>query len=310
MSSDINGYFVRLRAHLRLDDSLENDVVRELAAQVEDRTDALVAGGMPRTQARRTAIDALGRPQTLAHLLRQAHFVTSWRETAFGASAFLLMALLIGAGLWRQPIAATGGGLLIVGVAVYGLWLGRPAWFYPWAGSALTIPIVFGFIAFEVLHRELANIAGGTITATGLAGITGAALYFLVGLVVVAAAVVVAVRRDWLDASVLLSPLPCALVWVIGIHGAGGVMADGSGAASGASAAVAGVYVCMAIVMALFLRATLRSLKVTTLVAGAVVLFAGATFLIDPTGNLVTLTGRTALLLAFLLSPALVARHA
>jgi hypothetical protein len=310
MSSDINGYFVRLRAHLRLDDSLEDDLLRELAAHVEDRSDALVAEGMAPDRARRTAIDALGRPQTLAHLLHQAHFVTSWRESAFGASAFLLMALLIGPGLWQQPLAATAGGMLIVGVAVYGLWLGRPAWFYPWAGSALTIPVVFGYVAFELLHRELAHVADGTVTAAGLAGIAGAALYFPVGLIVVAAAVLVAVRRDWLDASVLLAPLPCAFVWVVGIHRAGGILADGVGNASGAAAAVAGIYVCMAVVMLMFLRAPLRSVKVTTLVAGAVVLLAGASFLLDPGSDIVTLTGRAALLVAFLLSPALVARHA
>ena len=310
MSSDTNGYFVRLRTHLRLDGRIEDDLVRELAAHVEDRTGALIAEGIAPERARRTAIEALGRPQTLAHLVHQAHFVTSWRETAFGASAFLLMAMLIGLGLWHQPIAATAGGSLIVAIAVYGLWLGRPAWFYPWAGIALAIPIVFGYVAFELLHRELARVADGTVSAAGLAGIAGAALYFPAGLVVVAAAVLVAVRRDWLDASVLLSPLPCALVWVIGIHRAGGIMSEGAAAASGASVIAAGLYLCMAAVMLMFLRASTRSVKVTTLVAGAVALLAGATFLIDPAGGLVTLTGRAALLVAFLLSPALVARHA
>jgi hypothetical protein len=310
MSSDINGYFARLRAHLRLSDGAEDDLLRELSAHVEDRSNALVARGMAPERARRAAIHALGRPQTLAHLLRQAQSITSWRESAFGASAFLLMALLIGPGLWHEPLAAIAGGGLIIGVAVYGLWLGRPAWFYPWAGSALTIPIVIGYVAFALLHREVGHAIDGTITPAGLAGIAGAALYFPIGLIVVAACVVVAVRRDWLDASVLLSPLPCALVWVIGIHRADGIMADGAAGASGASAMAGGIFVCMSVVMLMFLRAPLRSVKVTTLVASSVVLLAGATFLIDPNGDLMTLTGRGALLLAFLLSPALVARHA
>lgn len=310
MSSDINGYFSRLRAHLRLGDGVEDDVLRELEAHVEDRTRALITGGMAPERARRTAIDALGRPQTLAHLMRQAQSITSWRESAFGAAAFLLMALLIGPGLWREPLAAAAGATMITGVAIYGLWLGRPAWFYPWAGSALTIPIVIGYVAFALLHREVASLAAGPPTPLGVAGIGGAALYFPIGFVVVAAAVLVAVKRDWLDASVLLSPLPCALVWVIGIHRAGGVLADGAAGASGASAAVGGVYLCMAVVMVIFLRAPLRTIKVTTLVASSIALLAGTTFLIAPQGDVVMLTGRAALLLGFLLSPALVARHA
>lgn len=309
MSSDIHGYLASLRAHLRLDDNIESDLVRELAAHVEDRTAALVATGLAPERAQRSAIDALGRPQTLAHLLRQAHYVTPWLEVAFGAAAFALMAMMIGAGLWQQPLASAGGGGMIVGVALYGLWLGRPAWFYPWAGSALTIPLVLGYAAFELLHRELPRAFDGTVTATGLAGIAGAALYFPVGLIVVAAAILVAVRRDWLDASVLLSPLPCAFVWVVDIHRAGGITSSAA-AGSSASAIVAGTYLCMALVIAVFLRTRVRSVKVSTLIGAAVALLAGSTIIMDPSGDLVMLTGRAALLVAFLLSPALVARHA
>lgn len=309
MSSDIHGYLARLRTHLRLDANIESDLVRELAAHVEDRTAALVATGVAPDRAEREAIVALGRPQTLAHLVRQAHNVTPWIEVLFGAAAFLLMAVMIGPGLWRQPLPAAAGGSLIICVALYGLWLGRPAWFYPWAGSALTIPLVLGYAAFDLLHRELPRAFDGTVTATGLAGIAGAALYFPVGLIVMAAAVLVAVRRDWLDASVLLSPLPCAFVWVVDIHRAGGITSSAA-AGSSTSAMVAGVYVCMALAIALFLRASLRSVKVTTLTGAAVMLLAGSTLLVDPGGDLVSLTGRAALLLAFLLSPALVARHA
>ena len=309
MSSETTAYFERLRMHLRLGDPVESDLVRELATHVEDRVGQLVADGMPEARARETAMAGLGRPQTLAHLVRQAHLVTPWVEALAGAAAFLLVGLMIGTGLWQQPIAAAAAGTLVIAVTLYGLWLGRPAWFYPWAGIALTIPIIVGYIAFAVMHREVPLLLDGTAGPLGLAGFAGSLLYFAVGLVVVAAAMLVAVRRDWLDASVLISPLPCALVWVIAIHRAGGITSAGA-ALTDTGALLCAIYVCMAVAAVVFLRAPVRSLKVTTLVGAALVLFLGSTLLLDPSGGLVSFAGRAALLLAFLLSPALVARQA
>jgi hypothetical protein len=308
MSSEVARYFVRLRAHLRLGDGFESEIVRELQAHIDDRVAELGRNGVQEDRARGVAIRALGRPQTLAHLLRQAEMVTPWAEALFGAAAFVLLALMIGPGLWQQPLAALAASMLVVGVTLYGLWAGRPAWFYPWAGVALTIPVMVGYVAFELLHRELPSIATHP-GPVALAGVTGSALYFAVGLVVVGAAVAVAVRRDWLDASILLSPLPGVLVWVISQHRSGGILNDAN-PVSVTSALLCGVFVCMALATVLFLRAPERSLKVTTLVGSALVLFAGSTFLLDPAGDVVTMAGRAALLLAFLLSPALVARHA
>ena len=309
MSSETTAYFERLRMHLRLGDPVESDLVRELATHVEDRVGQLVADGMPEARARETAMAGLGRPQTLAHLVRQAHLVTPWTEALAGAAAFLLVGLMIGTGLWQQPLAAAAAGTLVIAVTLYGLWLGRPAWFYPWAGIALTIPIIVGYIAFAVMHREVPLLLDGTAGPLGLAGFAGSLLYFAVGLVVVAAAMLVAVCRDWLDASVLISPLPCALVWVIAIHRAGGITSAGA-ALTDTGALLCAIYVCMAVAAVVFLRAPVRSLKVTTLVGAALVLFLGSTLLLDPSGGFVSFAGRAALLLAFLLSPALVARQA
>ena len=309
MSSEVAGYFERLRAHLQLGESVESDVMRELSAHVEDRVAELGRRGVPENRARRMALDGFGRPRTLAHLLRQAQMVTPWSEALLGASAFLFVALIVGVQLWHMPVLAVGAAAAVVALTLYGLWLGRPAWFYPWAGAALTIPLAAGYIAFAVLHRELPRLLDGSTNNLALAGIAGAALYFPVGLFVVVAAVMVAVRRDWLDASILLSPLPGALVAIIGLHRAGGLTA-GSGVLSGTALMLFGIYLCMSMATLVVLRAPVRSLKVTMLVGSALVLLSGSTLLLDPSGGLVTLGGRAALLVAFLLSPALVARHA
>jgi hypothetical protein len=309
MSSDVAGYLDRLRTHLRLGGGSDADVMRELAAHVEDRVEELVRRGVPAVRAQRIALDGLGRPRTLAHLLQQAHLITPWRDALFGAGAFAFLATVVGAQLWRVPALAGPSAAIVIAVTLYGLWLGRPAWFYPWAGVALSLPLVAGYIAFALLLRAAAMLSGGDVTPLALAGVAGAALYFPVGLVVVAAAILVAARRDWLDASVLLSPLPGVLVLIIAAHRAGG-LASGADPVPTAALMLLATYGCASLGALLFLRAPTRQLKVMLLIGGALVLLGGATLLAWPDGGVVTLAGRAALLLAFLLSPALVARHA
>lgn len=308
MSSEVAGYFERLRNHLRLGDTFESDdVMRELSAHVEDRVAELVRTGMSPSRAEHAVLSGFGRPRTLAHLVRQAHLVTPWADALLGAAAFVFLAVIVGAELWHVPAFAAGGAGLVVALTLYGLWQGRPSWFYPWAGAALTLPLAAGYIAFAVLHREAPALTAGP-HALALAGVAGALLYFPIGLFVVAAAVLVAVRRDWLDASVLLSPLPGVLVEIIAVHRAGG-LASGGQPLTG-SALLFGVYLGMAIATLAFLRASTRNVKVMTLVGSAVGLWAVSTLLVDPGGGIVALAARGALLVGFLLSPALVARHA
>lgn len=309
MSSEVAGYFERLRTHLRLGDGFESEeVLRELAAHVDDRVGELVSRGASRERAAGVALRGFGRPRTLAHLVRQARFVTTWGDAFLGAAAFVLLAAVLGAELWRVPLLLFAAASLIVGITLFGLWQGRPAWFYPWAGAALTLPLAAGYIAFAVLHRELPQLTHSP-GMLALAGMAGALLYFPVGLFVVAAAVLVAVRRDWLDASVLLSPLPGVLAAIVGVHRAGGPAASGQALSDG-SALLFAVYLCMGIATLACLRAPTRNIKVITLVVGAIALLSVSSLLLNPSGSLVILAARGALLVGFLLSPALVARHA
>jgi hypothetical protein len=309
MSSETARYVQRLRGHLRLGDALEAEFLREIEAHVEDRTAALVARGMSPRHAQRRALEGFGRPQTLAHLMRQAHLRTSWMEAALGAAPFVLLALLLGPGLWRDPFVAAAAAAAVGGVTVYGLWLGRPGWVYHWAGVALLMPVFAGYIAFAVLSRQLPPLVHGNANEFELAGLAGASLYFPVGAIVVGASVLVAARRDWLDASMLLSPLPIVFAWVIQVHRGDGLL-HADAALGGMAPALALACLCAAAAAVVFLRARTRTLKFVTLFGSALLVLAAVSLLIDPTGGVVTLAARATMLLAFLLSPALVARHA
>jgi hypothetical protein len=251
------------------------------------------------------AVARLGRPQTLAHLLRQAHMVAQWREAALGALPMIIAAVLIGPRLWQWAPAAAAAAVLIVGMTLYGLWRGRPAWFYPWAGLALTLPLIAGYLAFLLLKRG-PGLGDGAALSTAAFGF--GVLYFPVGVLVVSGAVLVAVRRDWLDASVLLSPLPVALVWIISVHRAGGIL-DADDSLAGTSQILAGACLCMATAIVVMMRARTRALKVAVLVSVAVALIAVGDLAASPSATFVVTAARSAVLVGFLLSPALVARR-
>lgn len=309
MSSEAARYFEQLRSHLHLGERIEADVLRELQTHVEDRVDDLVRRGVPEARALEIAIRGLGRPRTLAHLMRQAHLVTPWNEALLGAAPLALLAPVIGLELWRHGAVIAPVAVVIVVVTLYGLWLGRPAWFYPWAGVALTIPLYAGYLAFLLLSHGMPRLLHGEDSLWAWVGVGGAVLYFPVGAIVMAGAVLVAVRRDWLDASVLLSPLPGALACIIAVHDAGGLTSFGAPSTS-TSLTLGSVYLAMAVAAVVFLKAPTRELKVTTLVGSALFLLLASSLVADADVGLVSLGARSVLLLAFLLSPALVARHA
>ena len=300
-------YFDRLREHLRLDDSVESDIVRELQSHVEDGVEQLVRDGASEHDARASIIGRLGRPQTLAHLMRRAHLVTPLPEAIAGAAPLLLMAALIAGTVWQQPMIALAASVLVVLVTLFGLFEGRPTWFYPWAGVALTMPLVAGYIAFEVLREQIPALAAGGGSATVVLGIAGAALYFPVGLIVVVTAVLVAARRDWLDASVLLSPLPGVFVWIVAVHHAGGIR-HANASMAGTSQLLGVAYVCIAFATIAVLRSRSRTTKIATMLVVALALVSLGTPL-DSQAALLTIGLRASLLGAFLLSPALVVRQ-
>ena len=303
-----SAFFQRLCAQLDLDEPARREVLRELEDHVEDAVERLSRDGTPADDARRMVILRFGRPNTFAHLMRQAYAVTPWREAVLGAVPALLLAPIVAARLWQSPVVAATIALLIVTVTLYGLWLGRPPWFYPWAGIALSLPLIAGYIAFAVVGDGIADMRQGAVDASSLLGIVGGGIYFPVGLIIVSGAILVSVRRDWIDASVLLSPLPAAIVWIVAVHRAGGLV-DTDASIAGTSNLLGATLICMAVATVALLRAPARSTKVATLIAGALfILLSGSLVAADTSAP--AFVARSVMLIAFLLSPMLVARHA
>ena len=299
----IHSYIDRLRTHLHLSPSEEEEVVRELRAHMEDRLAELERTGLGREEAERALLHRFDQPQMLARRFQEAHIQTSWHDASIAAAAFLLASALFATHLWSQPIAFLGVASIIVGVTLYGVWQGRPAWFYAWAGLALTLLSLCGYIAFVQMDRAVRLLLDGGFDALSMVGLAGAALYFPVALVLLASSIRSACRRDWLNASLMLSPSAPVVFWLASLHQSGGVLNAGS-AVAGADNALAATFLAMALAAAIFIRARTRGAKVATLVATSVLMLLVFSSVYDLQPSLLDLTVRTLLLLGFIFSPA------
>lgn len=300
-------YFRRLQRHLALEPGAERELVRELADHVEDRVDSLIARGIDPGEARRRVLEGFGRPETFAHLIRQARLHARWQEAAIAALPAGAAAILLAFGIWRHPPVVAAFALAIVGGTLFGLWRGRPTWFYPWAGVALTFPFFVGYFAYLVVGSGIDEATRGTATPLDLAGLAGATMYFPLAAFVVVTALLIALQRDWLDASVLLTPLPPAIAWLAHMHDAGGVF-DAGAAGDPFSTLIAFVYVGIGLATAAIIRAPTRRLRVGTLVVSSVMLLLAASFA-HAQFDVVPLVARSIVLVAFLMSPALLAQR-
>ncbi len=303
MSSELNSYFERLRSSLQVGQQAEDDVIRELRSHAEDRLAELERSGLTRGEAARALLGRLERPRSLARQFREAHSRASWQDASAAAAAFLLASALYATHLWSHPGAVIAVASVIVGVTLYGLWQGRPAWFYPWAGLALTLLSFCGFFAFTVLKGGIPPLSEGKFDAVTVLGVAGAALYVPLAVAILASCILVASRRDWLDASLMLSPSAPVVVWLAVVHQHGGVL-EARASVAGADTALAAAFIAMAGAAAVFVRVRTRSAKLTTMIVTAALLLITASYIYDPQLSLATLTARSFLLCGFLLSPA------
>ena len=303
MAADLKSYIERVRARLDLGAQEEDEIVRELETHVEERLAELERDGLERGRALRQMLPRLGPPQALAREFRQAHSQATWHDGLTAAAAFLLVAALYATNLWSYPPAVTGVAALVVAVTLYGLWHRRPPWFYAWAGLALTLLAFCGYFAFVLLTRAAQPMADGQFEALTVLGFAGALLYMPLALIIAASCIRAASRRDWLDASLMLSPTAPVVVWLAALHQHGGIYEAPAMAA--ADSALAATFVLMAVAAALFVRAGTRTLKLATLIGTATIALLAVSAVYDAQLSLEGLIARTILLFGFLFSPAL-----
>jgi len=287
-----------------MDPAAEREILREFQTHLEDRLQDLMAAGLGREAAVARALRGFGEPRVLGRRLREARSSTSWPNAVLAAAPFAGVGALLATGLWRHPAVAAAAAALVVAVTFYGLWQGRPVWFSPWAGTALTLLVLAGYFAFAAAQRAVALLQHGGPEPLALAGITGAGVFFPLAVVILLSTMVVVVRRDWLEASVMLSPIVPVIAWLAALHQAGGLVSASPQDVVIPSRALGATFLTMGLAAIVFARSRSRIARIATVVTTVLVVLAAVSYQHDAGLLLPLVAGRVLVVLLFLLSPA------
>ncbi len=196
-------YTDSLKDYLRLDTTIEGNVVRELNAHLEDKSHELIESGLSEEEATATAAKLLGSPRIVSKQMYEVYSQGSWRQALFAALPHLLVAALFAMRFWQNTFWLVGMLGAITGAVIYGWCHGKPAWLFPWLGYCL-IPV----IAVGIL---LIYLPGSWVWFTATA-------YVPLALLVIFSVTKQTIRKDWLFASLMLLPIPIVLGWMLALE--------------------------------------------------------------------------------------------
>lgn len=200
----LDNYLGELRIHLKVEASTRKEVLRELRAHLEDKSEALRQSGVSEEEASRLAMQLFGPARLIAQQICEMHNQGNWRQAFFAALPHLLVALLFSLHYWQSAIWISIILVMVSIVAIYGWCHGRPAWLFPWLGYYLLPVMVAGSL--------LIYLPGNWTWLVAIIYVP-LALFILVSL----ARQILA--RDWLYVSLMLLPIPIVLGWVLALGG-------------------------------------------------------------------------------------------
>lgn len=195
-------YLDNLKDYLRVDPATESDVVRELDAHLEDKSQELRESGFSEEEATEAAVQFLGSPQLVARQMYEVYSQGNWRQALFAALPHFLIAALFALHCWHSTTWPLAILVAVIGVVIYGWCHGKPAWLFPWLGYCL-IPVLAVGTLLIYLPGNWAWLA--------------AAAYVPLALLVLVSVTKQTVKRDWLFASLMLLPIPIVLSWILAL---------------------------------------------------------------------------------------------
>ena len=196
-------YTNSLKNYLRLDATIEANVVRELNAHLEDKSRELIESGLSKKEATATATKLLGSPQIVAKQMYEVYSQGSWRQAIFAALPHLLVAALFAMRCWQNTFWLIGMVAAIAGSVIYGWCHGKPAWLFPWLGYCL-IPVIAVGILLIYLPGSWTWFA--------------ATAYIPLALLVIFSVTRQTIKKDWVFASLMLLPIPIVLGWMLALE--------------------------------------------------------------------------------------------
>ena len=251
MVTVLSHYLDSIRDNLRLDLSIEREVISELETHIEDRLEELKDNGLSEEEAADTCVGLLGSAKLVARQMYEAHSQGSWRQALLASAPHLLFGMLFALNWWQGIGWLLVMLALVMAAAIYGWWHGKPTWLFPWLGYSL-LPVVGAGLLLLYLPKGWSWLA--------ILVYIPLALWFIFSIVVQT------IKRDWLQSSLMLFPVPIIIGWFLAV-GLEGKFPEFSAQRLQDLAPWIGLsFLALAASVVVFIRLRQRWLKVTILV--------------------------------------------
>ena len=293
MVTVLSHYLDSIRDNLRLDLSTEREVISELETHIEDRLEELKDNGLSGEEAADTCVGLLGSAKLVARQMYEAHSQGSWQQALLASAPHLLFGLLFALNWWQGIGWLLVMLALVLAAAIYGWWHGKPTWLFPWLGYSL-LPVVGAGLLLLYLPKGWSWLA--------ILVYIPLALWFIFSIVVQT------IKRDWLQSSLMLFPVPIIIGWFLAV-GLEGKFPEFSAQRLQDLAPWIGLsFLALAASVVVFIRLRQRWLKVAILVVTGLLTLAMVAYHAEGSLNWLAFLILILVMLGLFLSPALVER--
>jgi hypothetical protein len=289
----LSHYLDSVRENLRLDHSVENEVIHELETHIEDELQELKETGLSEEEAAKTCLTLLGSAKSVARQIYEAHSQGSWTQALLAAMPHMLFGFLFALSWWRGVGWLLGMLILVLAMAVYGWWRGKPAWLFPWLGYSL-LPVVAAGLLLLYLPKGWSWVA--------------IVIYLPLALWLVYSITAKTIRKDWLYTSLMLLPVPAIIGWFMAVEPVNQLPEHWLQRMEQFAPWIGLTFLALGLTVATFIRLRKRWLRISVLVASGMLSLTIVAYYTEGRLSLPALLVLVVVMLLLLLSPALVER--
>jgi len=293
MVTVLSHYLDSIRDNLRLDLSTEREVISELETHIEDRLEELKDNGLSEEEAADTCVGLLGSAKLVARQIYEAHSQGSWRQALLASAPHLLFGLLFALNWWQGFSWLLIMLALVLATAIYGWWHGKPTWLFPWLGYSL-LPVVGAGLLLLYLPKGWSWLA--------------ILVYIPLALWFIFSVIVQTIKRDWLQSSLMLFPVPIIIGWFLAVGLEGKFPEFSTQRLQDLAPWIGLSFLALAASVAMFIRLRQRWLKVAILVVTGLLTLAMVAYYAEGSLNWPAFLILILVMLGLFLSPALVER--
>jgi hypothetical protein len=289
----LSHYLDSVKEHLRLERSLESEVIQELETHIEDEFQELKAAGLSEEEAASACLNLLGSAKSVARQIYEAHSQGSWVQALLAAMPHLLFGLLFFVNWWRGIGWVLALLVLVLSMVVYGWWRGKPAWLFPWLGYSLLPVVAAGLLLLYLPH-------GWSWVAI--------VIYLPLAIWLLYSIAAKTIGKDWLYTSLMLMPVPAIIGWFLAVEPVNKLPEHWLQSVDYFAPWIGWTFLAFALTVATFVRLRKRWLRISVLVVSGLLTLTMITYYTEGRLSLPALLVLGVVMLLLLLSPALVER--